>query len=123
MAQNYKVLGQIFYSANAEGFAANTIANVYVTSAAANAIVSTIYITNQDIANANVDIIVRPSNEALSNKHYVLQNHLIEQADTLVLNLNLTMGEDTILAANNSIRAGEFKLANVSINAFGVELT
>ena len=116
MAQNYKVLGQLFIGAN-------TVTNVYVTGATANAIVSTIYITNQDSANANVDIIVRPSSEALGNKHYVLQNQLIEQADTVVLNLNLTMGAQTILAANNSVRAGETKLANVSINAFGVELS
>ena len=116
MAQNYKVLGQIFPGQG-------TITNVYVTGATANAIVSTIYITNQDSANANVDIIVRPSNEVLGNKHYVLQNQLVEQADTVILNLNLTMGAETILAANNSVRAGESKLANVSINAFGVELS
>ena len=91
MAQNYKVLGQIFPGQG-------TITNVYVTGATANAIVSTIYITNQDSANANVDIIVRPSNEALGNKHYILQNQLVEQADTVILNLNLTMGAETILA-------------------------
>lgn len=116
MAQNYKVLGQIYPTAN-------TLTNVYVTGATANAIISTIYITNQDSANANVDIIVRPSNEALGNKHYVLQNQLIEQADTVVLNLNITMGADTILVANNRYRTGETKSANLSFNAFGVELS
>ena len=33
------------------------------------------------------------------------------------------LGASVILAANNSVRAGETKLANVSINAFGVELS
>ena len=116
MAQTYKILGQSFLGAN-------TLGNVYVTGATANAIVSTIYITNQDNANANVDLVIRPSSESLGNKHYVLQNQLIEQSDTLILNLNLTMGASVILAANNSVRAGETKLANVSINAFGVELS
>ena len=84
MAQHYKVLGQILLGAN-------TVTNVYVTGATANAIVSTIYITNQDNANANVDLIIRPTNEALGNKHYALQNQLVEQADTLILNLNLDL--------------------------------
>ena len=116
MPNSYKILGQIYPSTN-------TVTNVYVTPAATSAIVSTIYITNQDSANANVDIIVRPVNEALANKHYVLRSQRIEQADTLILNLNVTMNSSVILAGNVSIRAGETKAANVSFNAFGVEIT
>jgi hypothetical protein len=116
MAQSYKILGQIFPTTN-------TVTNVYVTPAATSAIVSTIYITNQDSANANVDIIVRPINEALANKHYVLRSQNIDAADTLILNLNITMNAAVILAGNVSIKAGETKAANVTFNAFGVEVT
>jgi len=35
----------------------------------------------------------------------------------------LTLNEDVILAGNNSVRAGEATLANISISAFGVEVT
>lgn len=116
MPQNYTILGQIFPTAN-------TLTNVYVTPAATSAIINSIYIGNQDTANANVDIILRPINETLSNKHYILQNQKIEQADTLILNLNVTMNASVILAANVTVRGGETKACNVAVNAFGVEIT
>lgn len=112
----YKILGQIYPTAN-------TLTNVYVTPAATSGIVNSIYISNQDIANANVDLIVRPINETLSNKHYILQDQRIEQADTIILNLNITMNASAILAANIKVRAGETKAANVSVNAFGLEIS
>ena len=114
MPNSYKILGQIAPNPN-------TMTNVYVTGASASAIVNTIYLTNQDSANANISLIIRPVNEALANKHYILQNQLLEQADTIILNLNFTMNSSVILAANNSYR--DTKSCNVSINAFGVEIT
>ena len=66
MATAYKILGQTLPTAN-------TLSNVYVVPTSTSAIVSTITITNQDSANANVDIIVRPINETLANKHYLLK--------------------------------------------------
>ena len=116
MPQSYKVLGQIFPTANA-------LTNVYVSPASTSAIVNTIYITNQDTANANVDIVIRPINETLSDKHYLLRNQKIDAADSIILNINVTMNADVILTANNAYRDGESKSANVSINAFGVEIT
>ncbi len=117
---SYKILGQIAPTQN-------TLTNVYVTGATANAVVSTIYICNQTAANANVDIVIRPINEAIGNKHFVLQNQLLGAADTIILNLNITMNSSVILAANSSGRAGESNTAitgaNVSISAFGVEIT
>ena len=117
---SYKILGQVTPTQN-------TLTNVYVTGATANAVVSTIYICNQSAANANVDIAIRPVNEALANKHYILQNQKIDAADTLILNLNITMNSSVILAANSSGRAGESNAAitgaNVSISAFGVEIS
>ena len=116
----YKILGQIAPTQN-------TLTNVYVTGASATGVVSTIYICNQTTSNANVDIVVRPVNEAIANKHYILQNQLVGAADTLIMNLNITMNSSVILAANASGRAGESNAAvtgaNVSISAFGVEIT
>jgi hypothetical protein len=122
MANSYKILGQIAPTQN-------TLSNVYVTGASVSSVVNTIYICNQSAANANVDIVVRPINETLANKHYILQNQLIDAADTLILNLNITMNASVILAANSeSGRAGEANNqllagANVSISAFGVEIS
>lgn len=115
MANSYKILGQIYPTTN-------TLTNVYV-SGAVSTIVNTIYITNQDSANANVDLIVRPINESLANKHYLLRNQLLGAADTIIINPNLTLNSSVILAGNVSVRTGELKAANISFNAFGVEIT
>ena len=113
MANTYKILGQILPGAN-------TLTNVYSTGTN-SAIIQTIYICNQDSANANVDIIVRPTSVALANQHFILNNQLVGQADTLILNLNITMNSNVVLAANNEGRSGESKTPNVSISVFGVE--
>lgn len=116
MANSYKILGQIAPSQN-------TLTNVYVTGASASAVVNTIYLCNQDSSNANVSVIVRPVNETLANKHYILQDQKLDAADTIILNLNITMNSDVILAANISTRTGETQSANCSVNAFGVEIS
>ena len=115
MATSYKILGQSLP-------AANTLSNVYVVPASTSAIVSTITICNQDTANANVDIIIRPINETLSAKHYLIRGLTVPRADTLILSPGLTLNASVILAVNNAVVTGE-TLANVSFNAFGVELT
>jgi hypothetical protein len=115
MANSYKILGQIAPTSN-------TLTNVYVTGASVSSVVNTIYLCNQDSANANVSVIVRPVNEALANKHYILQDQRLDAADTIILNLNITMNSDVILAANIATRTGE-ATANCSVNAYGVEIS
>jgi hypothetical protein len=115
MANSYKILGQIAPSSN-------TLTNVYVTGASVSSVVNTIYLCNQDSANANVSVIVRPINEALANKHFILQDQRLDAADTIILNLNITMNSDVILAANIATRTGE-ATANCSVNAYGVEIS
>jgi hypothetical protein len=109
MPQNYKILGQIFPSAN-------TLTNVYVTGASTSAVVNSIYITNQGNINSNVAIMLRPINEFMQNKHFILREETVPAAATYILNLGITMGPNTILAANTT-------LANVSYGAFGLEIT
>lgn len=115
MANAYKILGQI-------APVANTLTNAYSTSSA-SAVLNTIYICNQDVANANVDLIVRPTGVALANQHYILKQQLLGQAETLILNLNITMNSSTIIAANIARRSGETLTPNCSISVFGVEIT
>jgi hypothetical protein len=115
MANAYKILGQI-------APVANTLTNAYSTSSA-SAVLNTIYICNQDVANANVDLIVRPTGVALANQHYILRQQLLGQADTIILNLNITMNSNTIIAANVARRSGEANTPNCSISVFGVEIT
>jgi hypothetical protein len=115
MPQNYKVLGQVLP-------AANTITNVYVTGASTSAVINSIYICNQSTSNTEYEIIVRPINQALSGRHYYTIDSL-KAADATVLQLGITMGPDTILAANTKYKTGEIASANVSYNAFGLEIT
>ena len=115
MPTAYKILGQTLPTAN-------TLSNVYVVPTSTSAIVSTITITNQSSANANVDIIVRPVNETLSAKHYLLRTITIPRADTMILSPGLTLNASVIIAVNNAVVTGE-TAANVSFNVFGVELT
>jgi len=70
-----------------------------------------------------VDLIVRPTGVALANQHYILRQQLLGQADTIILNLNITMNSSTIIAANVARRGGETKTPNCSISIFGVEIT
>lgn len=114
MPNYYKILGQIAPTAN-------TLTNAYSTGSA-SAVLNTIYICNQDSANANVDIIVRPTGVALGNQHFVLRQQRLDAADTIILNLNITMNSSTIIAANVARRSGETITPNCSINVFGVEI-
>ena len=117
MPQNYKILGQTFLTTK------NVVSNIYVTGTGTSAVVNSIYICNQESSNANVDIILRPINEALGNKHYYIYREKIGAADTIVLNLGITMNANVILAANTSYRTGEVNTPNVSYGAFGIEIT
>jgi len=115
MPNSYKILGQIAPSAN-------TLTNAYSTGSN-SAVLNSIYICNQDTANANVDLIVRPTGVALANQHYILRQQLLGQADTIILNLNITMNSSTIIAANVAGRSDETKTPNCSISIFGVEIS
>lgn len=120
MPTTYNILGQTLPTQN-------TLSNVYVVPTSTSTILNTITICNQSAANANVDIIVRPINEALANKHYILRQVLIPQADTLIMSPGITLNASVIVAVNNASVAGEANAAlagsNVSFNVYGVELT
>jgi hypothetical protein len=115
MPTTYKILGQTLPTAN-------LLSNVYVVPTSTSAIISTITICNQSSANANVDIMIRPINETLANKHYLVKGVTIPRADTMILSPGVTLNASVIVAVNNAVVSGE-TAANVSFNVFGVELT
>ena len=120
MPQNYKILGQAFVSPN-------TLTNVYVTGASTSAVVNSIYVANQDVPTSNIQIILRPVNEALTSKHIIIQDELVQGSSTYVLNLGITMGPNMILAANTTYAQSQTPAvvgtANTSYGAFGLEIT
>ena len=109
MANSYKILGQISPTANA-------ITNVYVTGASASAIVSAITVTNLTDANSSYSLIVRPINETLSDKHYIIRGGVIPTREQITITSAATMNSDVILAANTNN-------SNISFQAYGVEIT
>lgn len=109
MANTYKILGQI----NPSG---NTITNVYVTGASASAIVSSLTITNLSDSNTSYSLLVRPINETLSDKHYIIRGGIIPGREQITITSAATMNSNAILAANTGS-------SDISFQAFGVEIT
>lgn len=109
MPSTYKILGQVNPTAN-------TLSNVYVTGASASAIVSTITIHNFSDANSSYSIVVRPINEALDSKHYVIRGGIIPARELISITGAVTLNSNAILAANTNS-------SSISFNAYGVEVT
>ena len=113
MAQTYKRLGAINPSAN-------TQTNVYVVPAATSAVISTIAICNQAATNASYSLMVFPSAEfsspASNGKYFIIRGGTIPASDAATLTLSLSLPAGAILAANTNS-------ANISFQAFGVEIT
>ena len=108
MANTHKVLGQISPSAN-------TLTNVYVTPTSTSAIVATITAHNFSDANASYSLIVRPINESLDTKHYIIRGGILPARELVSITGAVTMNANVILAANTNS-------GNVSFNAYGVEI-
>ena len=109
MAQTYEILGQLAPSAN-------TLTNVFVTGASSSAIVGTITLHNFSDANASYSLVVRPINESLANKHFIIRGGVLPAREMISITGAVTMNANAILAANTNG-------GSVSFNAYGVEIT
>ncbi len=109
MAQAHKILGQLSPTAN-------TLTNVYVTGASSSAIVGTITIHNFSDSNSSYSLVVRPINEALSAKHFIIRGGVLPAREQITITGAVTMNSSAILAANTNG-------GSVSFNAYGVELS
>lgn len=109
MAQLYEILGQVAPTAN-------TLTNVFVTGASSSAIVGTITLHNFSDSNTSYSLVVRPINEALSAKHFIIRGGILPAREMISITGAVTMNSSAILAANTWG-------SSVSINAYGVEIT
>jgi hypothetical protein len=109
MATTYKVLGQINPTAN-------ILTTVYTVPAATQTVISTIAVCNQSANATTFSIAVQPGNAAISSKHYINYNTPLPGNDTITLTIGMTLGNTDVLSANAGI-------GNVSISAFGSELS
>ena len=108
MAQIYEILGQVSPTAN-------TLTNVFVTNATTSTVVGTITISNFSDANTSYSLVVRPINETLANKHFIVRGGVLPARELITITGAVTMNANAILAANTNG-------GSVSFNAFGVEI-
>ncbi len=109
MASTYKVLAQSNPSAE-------TDTDIYTVPASTQTVISTIVICNQDTADANYDIAVRPDDETLAAQHYVAKTITVGASDSTALTLGITMNADDVLTVQAST-------ADVSFSVFGSEIS
>ena len=114
-ASPYKILGQIVG-------VANTNSNVYVVPSSTNTVVNLITVCNGTQNNILIDLVARPSTEALATKHFILKSLNIPAADTLVLDTGVTLPTSAILSANVTGANATSSAAGVAIHAYGVEI-
>ena len=114
-ASPYKILGQIVG-------VANTNSNVYVVPASTNTVVNLITVCNGTQNNILIDLVARPSTEAVATKHFILKALTIPAADTLVLDTGVALQTSAILSANVTGANATSSAAGVAIHAYGVEI-
>ena len=109
MPQSYEILGQISPTAN-------TLTNVFVTGASSSAIVGTITLHNFSDSNTSYSLVVRPINEAIGDKHFIIRGGVLPARELITITGAVTLNSSAILAANTGG-------SSVSINAYGVEIS
>tara|TARA_R100000808_G_C2039027_1_gene79436 strand:- start:125 stop:457 length:333 start_codon:yes stop_codon:yes gene_type:complete len=105
---NYKILGQT--EANASATA------LYTVPSSKEAIVSTIVVNEHGGGSSTYRIAVREDGDTLADKHYLVKDATIAANDTVTLTLGITLEATDVL----EVYASD---ADVSFNAFGVEIT
>jgi hypothetical protein len=109
MAQTHKILGQV-----APSGVSNT--NLYTVPASTQAIVSTLSICNTGSASTTYRVAVRPTGEAIANKHYITYDSYAEANNSTFLTLGLSLGAADVV----TVYAGSGVL---SFGLFGVEIS
>ena len=109
MATAYKVLGQ-------QAPSATTAAALYTVPSATESVISTISVCNRGTASGTFRLYIRPNDETLANKHYLVYDASVAAKDTLFLTVGATMDASDVLYCYAST-------ADFSFNAFGSELS
>jgi len=108
MATNYKVLGQVSPGAT-------SLTTLYTTPANTQVICSTLAVCNRG-ESASFRIAVRPTGEAVEDKHYIVYDNWVNNSDTIFLTLGITMSSNDVVSVYSSS-------SNVSFSLFGTELS
>lgn len=107
MASTYKVLGQI-------NPAATTTTTLYTVPSATSAVCSTLSICNLGVS-TTYRIAVRPAGATLENKHYIVYDAAINQYDSVMLTLGITLAATDVVTVYAAT-------TNISFQLFGSEI-
>ncbi len=108
MATTYKVLGQVHPLIN-------TNTTLYTAPFATSAVCSTIAICNIGIS-TTYRIAIRPAGATLEDKHYLVYNAAINQYDTVMLTLGITLATTDVITVFAAT-------ADVTFQVFGSEIS
>lgn len=109
MPTDYRVLGQVLPSAN-------TLTTLYTVPASKQAVVSTIVICNQAIANATFGIAVRQAGATQTASQYIAMGSTVPANDAVLLTLGMTLTATDVVSVSAST-------GTVSFNLFGSQIT
>jgi hypothetical protein len=111
MPNSYKVAGQA-------APAANTDVDLYVVPATKSFVSSSIVICNRNVTgvNSKFRIAVVPSGGTLSNQHYLIYDQFIEDRDTIIktIGISLATGDKVVVRSDS---------ADLSFTLFGSEIS
>lgn len=109
MPQTHKVLGQV-------NPLATTATTLYTVPASTSTIASSLTISNISATGVTYRVAVRPTGEALANKHYLAYDTSLPANDSAVLTMGITLGATDVVTVYGST-------ANLAFSLFGVEIT
>lgn len=109
MATSYKVLGQ-------QAPSATTATALYTVPSATESVISTVCVCNRGAATGTIRLYIRPDDETLANKHYLVYDAEVAPKDTVFITIGATMNAADVFYCYAS--TGDF-----SFNAFGSEIS
>lgn len=109
MPTNYKVLGQVVPASGVDS-------TLYTVGAGVQTIVSTVTICNTGPVSSLYRIAIRPSGESLDQKHYIAYDAPVEQYDSAMLTVGLSLSQSDVITVNAS-------QSGVAFNAYGAEIS
>lgn len=109
MAITTKVLGQLNPSAA-------TLSTLFTVPALTSTVVSTLVICNRSAVPTSFRIAIRPTGEAINDKHYLYYDVLIDGNDSFAATLGITLATTDVVSVYAT-------LATLSFNLFGQEIS
>ena len=108
MTTTYKVLGQVHV-------VATTNTTLYTAPSATSAVCSTLAICNMGVS-TTYRVAIRPSGATLADQHYLVYESAINQYDTTLLTIGITLAATDVV----TVYAGT---ADVTFQLFGSEIS